>query len=247
MDPKTASRLIEINRQFYEDFSKEFSATRQRLQPGVQRILSSLGGSDRILDLGCGNGELAAALLNQGFRGSYLGLDFSLGLLAEARSSSPHPSGQARISFLQSELTSPGWAADLPAQEFDAILAFAVLHHIPGEENRLEILQSIHTLLVPGGRFLLSVWQFPNSPRWSSRILPWETVGLQPDRLDPGDALLDWRSGGRGLRYVHAYSAVELENLAATTGFQVQETFSSDGREGNLGLYQEWVKRDAHP
>ncbi|HEY3476840.1 MAG TPA: hypothetical protein VGK56_19640 [Anaerolineales bacterium] len=57
-----AVRLIEINREFYTRFGEAFSATRHRIQPGVRRVLEMLQGDESILDLGCGNGELARAL-----------------------------------------------------------------------------------------------------------------------------------------------------------------------------------------
>src|SRR5512147_815905 len=84
MDSRTAARLIEINRDFYTRFGDSFSATRHRLQPGVRRALESLKGDESILDLGCGNGELARELAKRGQRGPYLGLDFSRPLLREA-------------------------------------------------------------------------------------------------------------------------------------------------------------------
>jgi len=43
-----------------------------------------LKGEESILELGCGNGELARELATRGHRGPYLGLDFSLPLLREA-------------------------------------------------------------------------------------------------------------------------------------------------------------------
>jgi hypothetical protein len=58
--------------------------------------------------------------------------------------------------------------------------------------------------------------------------------------VDPNDYLLDWRSGGEGLRYVHHFDEKELEELAAASNFQVSDTFYSDGEGGKLGLYQVW-------
>ena len=81
MDPATARRLADLNREFYQTFAGEFSGTRQRLQPGVRKILSGLGGSEQILDLGCGNGQVARSLTRVGFNGSYLGLDYAPALL----------------------------------------------------------------------------------------------------------------------------------------------------------------------
>ena len=86
MDSETAARLIEINRDFYTQFGVDFSATRHRIQPGIRRCWIYYKGDESILDLGCGNGELARALTKRGHHGAYLGVDFSLPLLKEAGS-----------------------------------------------------------------------------------------------------------------------------------------------------------------
>jgi tRNA (uracil-5-)-methyltransferase TRM9 len=236
---KAASALLTINHQFYQANAGSFSATRQRLQPGVQRLVDRLRldlPMGRLLDLGCGNGWLGRYLLEHEFKGSYIGVDASPDLLKDARRNSPY-------AYLQANLADPGWAGKLPAEPFDAILAFAVLHHLPGDELRLAVLKQVHIhLITPGGFFFHSEWQYRNSPRLAGRILSWETVGLRTSDVDEGDALLDWRAEGtQGIRYVHQFSESELEMLAQSAGFQVAETFHSDGREGNLGLYQAWV------
>jgi hypothetical protein len=120
------------------------------------------------------------------------------------------------------------------------ITAFAVLHHIPGEELRLDILKTVHKLLAENGRFILSNWQFLNSERLKRRIKPWETAAISGSEVDAGDYLLDWRSGGDGLRYAHYFTAEELSALAQRAGFQVVDSFLSDGEGKRLGLYQIW-------
>jgi len=52
--------------------------------------------------------------------------------------------------------------------------------------------------------------------------------------------LLDWRSGGKGLRYVHHFNEKELGELAKACGFRIMDIYYSDGERGNLGLYQVW-------
>jgi hypothetical protein len=94
--------------------------------------------------------------------------------------------------------------------------------------------------MAPGGRLTLSVWNFLASPRLRRRILPWREAGLAEGELDPGDYLLDWRRGGRGLRYVHHFTEPELDGLAAATGFGVADGYLSDGESGVLGRYQVW-------
>jgi SAM-dependent methyltransferase len=237
VDPETVQRILALNRQFYQTFAVQFSATRQRIQPGVRHLLPSLLKAQAILDLGCGNGELARQLGKSGYTGSYVGLDFSAGLLAEIHKSPP---SLPRAAFLQVDLSEPGWEAAVKGHTFDAILAFAVLHHLPGLALRRQILERVHSLLSPEGAFLFSNWQFLSSEKLAQRIQPWEKAGISEAEVEEGDYLLDWRGGGEGLRYVHHFHLSELITLAQETSFTIQETFYSDGENERLSLYQVW-------
>ena len=238
VDSATAQRLLDLNRQFYTDHGRDFSATRERLQPGVMRVLETLRGSESILDLGCGNGELARTLSRRGQRGSYLGLDFSLPLLNEAkRMPFTFP-----VKFLATDITAGNWRSKLPPATFNLIFAFAVFHHIPSFDLRLNIIKEIYDLLEPGGLFIHSNWQFLNSERLKARIQAWDKVGLSPQDVDPNDYLLDWKRGGTGLRYVHYVNEEELKQLAKASDFEIIETFYSDGENKKLSLYQVWRK-----
>jgi len=240
MDSTTAARLVELNREFYTRFGVSFSETRHRIQPGVRRVLEMLNGEDDILDLGCGNGELARELAQRGHKGSYLGVDFSLPLLREAESQGDEFSAKfmevdlTRLSAFSKQLSASG--------SWSVVTAFAVLHHIPSQEMRLDLLQTVHQLLQPEGLFIHSNWQFLNSEKLKARIQPWEAAAVSGSDVDAGDYLLDWRSGGKGLRYVHHFNEQELNELAEETGFKVINTFYSDGETGNLGLYELWKR-----
>jgi tRNA (uracil-5-)-methyltransferase TRM9 len=245
MDSGTAARLIEINQDFYTRFGDSFSATRHRLQPGVRRMLARLKGDESILDLGCGNGELARELARGGHRGMYLGVDFSPPLLREAEtrtvgfSARFMPIDLAKLSMGSNQLLAVSDQL-LAAGKWSLITAFAVLHHIPSTELRLNFLRIVHELLKEDGSFALSNWQFLNSEKLRERIQPWEAVTLSASAVDAGDYLLDWRSGGKGVRYVHHFDEQELNELAHVSGFRVADTYYSDGEGDRLGLYQVW-------
>jgi hypothetical protein len=122
------------------------------------------------------------------------------------------------------------------------VTAFAVLHHIPSTQLRLDILRVVHQLLQKDGLFVHSNWQFLNSEKLKARVQPWQAISLSESEVDRGDYLLDWRSGGKGLRYVHHFDERELKELARASNFSVIDTFYSDGETGDLGLYQTWQR-----
>jgi tRNA (uracil-5-)-methyltransferase TRM9 len=236
MDERICAQLLRLNREFYQTFARSFSETRRRLQPGVQRILEALPPQASVLDLGCGNGELARRLAESGHRGSYVGLDASPSLLDAARDDQLHPNAR----FEEADLADPAWCA-LPEAPFERIFAFASLHHIPSDALRRCVVQEMHALLVEDGRAVVSVWNFLASERLQARVVPWEAIGLREQDVEPGDHLMDWRRGGYGVRYVHHFSREELTDLARRCGFSVEEIFHSDGEGGKLGLYQIWA------
>ncbi len=247
METEIVQRLIDLNRRFYTEFGLAFAATRRRIQEGVRRALMDLPDTpgERWVDLGCGSGALAAEWLHSGRQSTYLGLDFSRPLLAEARQRVEGHQGVKKTAFAQADLGSSTWADGLNGP-FRGALAFAVLHHLPGKTERVKLLTQVRGLLAPGGIFVHSVWQFQFSARLLARVQPWELVGLEESQMEPGDTLLDWRYAlpGQaqqvGLRYVHAFTRGELGELAQASGFKVASEFESDGQGGRLGLYQVW-------
>jgi 2-polyprenyl-3-methyl-5-hydroxy-6-metoxy-1,4-benzoquinol methylase len=242
MQPETAEKLRQLNHQFYQTFAASFSETRKQLQPGVLRILDTLPPQANVLDLGCGNGELARALEKCGHLGTYTGLDFSTKMLEVAEEALDGT--DLKANFAQADLTTPDWDQGLGLTLYDIIVAFAVLHHIPGDEIRQQLLEKANSLLANDARLVMSNWQFLNSKRLSERIQPWSKVELSEEDVDKNDYILDWRRDGHGLRYVHHFSASELHQLAAKTGFRVIGIFTSDGEGGNLAMYQIWGKRE---
>lgn len=93
---------------------------------------------ERILDLGCGTGQLTARIAEAG--ASVVGLDSSPEMVEAARSTHPDST------FVRAD------ARDIPFEDaFDAVFSNAVLHWIRAQDTALE---SIAGALRPGGRLV---------------------------------------------------------------------------------------------
>lgn len=107
------------------------------------KALAKLDPASAILDLGCGSGDPAdveIAKLHE-----VTGVDISRTQVELARRNVPN----GRI--IHADLG----ALDFPAGEFDAVVSFYTLEHLPREPHR-QILDRIHDWLRPGGLLLFS-------------------------------------------------------------------------------------------
>lgn len=223
-------RLLALNRAFYTDFAMPFAQTRVNPQPGFEHLLDHIPLSCmRVLDVGCGEGRFGRFLIAARPQISYVGVDFSAGLLAEAQRSLPQGV------FVQRSIEEGGSLSDLG--QFGLVACLAVLQHIPGRTERVRLLREMAARLLPEGRLMLSTWQFMDSERQRRKIVDWKTISVGAHDVEEGDYLLTWRSGGFGLRYVAHIGPQAMASLAGDAGLEVVDSFRSDGKEGDLNLY----------
>jgi SAM-dependent methyltransferase len=252
MHEEITERLLALNRAFYATFARPFATSRPTSDPALVCILPHIPQCASVLDVGCGNGRLALLLDRERPGTTYLGVDAVPELVELARAQADQLTTIA-AEFRVADVARPGWGGALPGAppstshpepvegwlriRFDCAVALAVLHHIPGFDLRVRVLHDIASLLKPGGRLIVSTWQFLGSRRCRRKIVDWTEVSIAEESLEPGDYLLDWKREGRGLRYCHLVDEAEVERLAAESGFCVRETFRAGGREGDLSLF----------
>lgn len=131
----------------------EWSGSDYHRQSSLQQAMAdevlgqlSLGGTERVLDVGCGDGRITAQIAARVPHGSVLGVDPSRDMIAFA-SSHYGPPVQANLRF------EVGDARRLPyRQEFDLVVSFNALHWVPEQGAALD---SIKAALKPGGRATL--------------------------------------------------------------------------------------------
>lgn len=236
MDEATAKALLALNRDFYRSFAQAFSASRSVGDPALSCILPHIPRAATVLDVGCGSGRLAMLLDRERPESRYVGLDVAPELISIAREELSRLERITGELFI-ADISQPGWSDVIRGRRFDCIMALAVLHHIPGPARRARVLREMAGVVGSSGRVALSTWQFLDSPRLRRKVVPWDEAGMCGDQVDPGDFLLDWRRGGRGLRYCHLVDEDEVQLLAAEAGLRVTHTFRAGGREGNLSLF----------
>ncbi len=242
MKPEMVEKLLRLNQEFYATYAQSFAATRHSVQPGVQRLLPQILPAKLVIDLGCGNGNLAELLRSEEFSGIYVGVDENNFFLEQAQSAT-QDSNTGSYFFMQGSLADSNWMEVV--NQADAICSFATLHHLPGDDLHRHLFSSVRSKLSPGGRFFLSCWQVLGNERLEKHLVPWNPADIEAERVDKHDLLMDWRADpGKPakLRYVHHFAPAELRALGESNGLILQAEFFSDGKEGNLGLYQVWQK-----
>ncbi|MBW2527323.1 MAG: class I SAM-dependent methyltransferase [Deltaproteobacteria bacterium] len=128
--------------------------TPEPLLLAVAAELGPPGSVERAIDLCCGTGA-AMGVLRPLCRRAIVGVDFSSGMLREAERLLADAPGQAEICLLKADVC----RLSMP-DRFDLATCFGALGHIPpGAEHRF--IQSVATLLQPGGRFVFVTCEHP--------------------------------------------------------------------------------------
>jgi len=179
--------------------------------------LQNVSSKDRILDLGCGNGQFFEVFKDSEV--DYFGIDNSEKMIEIAKKR--YPRGNFQVA---DALNLP-----FPANYFDKILSFAVFHHVPSEEIRLNFLEEVKRVLKPNGLLILTVWNLNPFKlifigKWKriltlSKLTILKILGMS--KLDFGDFFIAWRNITP--RYVHYFTKRGLKKIAEKAGFLVKE------------------------
>src|SRR5262249_10200630 len=134
------------------DYFRE--STLQQTMADEQLARLRLQGSERILDVGCGDGKITAQIAGRVPDGSVLGVDPSPDMIAFA---AQHfgPPASVNLRFEVADARSLTYR-----EEFDLVVSFNALHWVP---EQAAALRSIHAALKPGGRAQLRF--VPNGSR----------------------------------------------------------------------------------
>ncbi|MBN1194173.1 MAG: methyltransferase domain-containing protein [Methanomicrobiaceae archaeon] len=196
----------------------------------AQELFPKLGltGSERLLDLGCGDGKVTAALSRRIPDGVVIGLDRSPGMISFARSA--YPEQQYRnLSFLQGDFTDPGFT-----NAFDVVFSNAALHWAT---DHRPVLEGIARALAPGGRCLLQMGGRGNAADILAAVE--HVAGLKP-----------WKKYFTGFSFPYGfYGPEEYREWLAAAGLAGGQCrlFEKDMIQPDAGGLAGWIRTTWHP
>ncbi len=124
------------------------------------------GAHDSILDVGVGTGAIPRGFLREGAESKIIGVDYSKGMLAEARKLTKAEFEDASVDYLLKN------ALELEYEnEFDVITSSGAFGHFEIYEYE-QLVANIFRALKPGGRFLFLTYPKPtkaNPAYWAAR------------------------------------------------------------------------------
>jgi len=152
----------------------EWNAAEYDRIAGLQQVMAgevlgglSLSGSERVLDVGCGNGTITAAVAARLPSGSVVGVDPSRKMVEFAAQHFP-TTVHRNLSFREGDACRLGFR-----DEFDLVMSFNALHWVHDQDAAL---RSIRSALKPGGRARLRL--VPAGPRRSLEDIIEDTTRL---------------------------------------------------------------------
>lgn len=164
----------------YDLLAPKFDFTPYRTPDAVLSVAAGrIGPVGDALDLCCGTGA-AMGWLRPGAR-RVVGLDFSQGMLDQARRLSRDWVGEAELSFVR------GDALELPfGEEFDVVVCFGAFGHILARDEP-RLVAEVYRVLRPGGRFVFVTSEppRPGSVRWWRSRLFNLAIGFRNALLSP--------------------------------------------------------------
>lgn len=246
MDTSTVQQLNEINKKFYKTTAQAFSDSRKYYWQGWREFLpyleNLLGEKEKIsvLDVGCGNGRFGNFLVDYlpSIEINYTGIDNSKELLeiAERQLKQTNLNIQLIETDIVETLLSGTFLHDLP-QQFDVIVLFGVLHHIPTYKLRERLIAELSEKLTDNGLLVFTLWRFLDNDRLQKKQVNYAKASLSPEDLEENDFLISWERGKSSFRYSHYANEKEEALLVAASHLELLNSFESDGKEGKGNKY----------
>lgn len=279
MDSHTEDTLVKINKNFYDTYAASFSRTRDAAWEGWQRVGEALLTAThrdvkpqtlRVLDVGAGNLRFAEFLLREIWgegvpQVDYVAIDASRALMEMGRSALDEQITAQRghagaeefrvtthtgdVRDLSGVLSQTRAAGEQVGDEFDLVVAFGLMHHMPSSVARGALMNQMRDVLAKDGMLAVSFWRFldektraQKADRQTEQALQALSGRLSKDELDEHDRLLGWQRESSVPRFCHSFSDEDIEKCASVGGLVQVGRYFSDGKSHKLNEYRLFVR-----
>ena len=148
----------------------DFDSSIRQLLPRYDEMLAAIANcsppqAERILELGCGTGELSLKILERCPASRLVAIDYSPRMLQCARTKLQAAGYGERINWIEADFGD--WANGTTplgtGNQLDACISSLAIHHLT-DEMKLKLFQQIHRCLKPGGCFWNADPVLPEAP-----------------------------------------------------------------------------------
>lgn len=263
MDKQTIQTLNHLNQNFYSTVHESFDQTRSSAWAGWNNLIpfiTEIATNQHklsVLDVGCGNGRFLSFLTSflESENLIFTGVDSSFELLQKAQKLHPEASfvhsdivenllkncsvknSQHNKWLNVSATTDPSTIAQDDSGRYDLITLFGVMHHIPSQNLRKQLIAHLATVVKNEGLLIVANWQFADDPRYKKRYVKPDMLSINAKDLEENDFILDWQKGKTAYRYCHHTSEKEMKEIVSQVNGEIIESFFADGKSGKLNQY----------
>ncbi len=227
-DPPSTSRYVQ-DRAIAEEYD-DFNFNNRLFDFDTALLDRHMPEPGRLIDLGCGTGRHVVHFARRGFE--VTGLELSEHMLAIASDKIEKEGLNAE--FIHRDMRD---LSDLPEEHYDyAACMFSTLGMVPGSRTRRGVVEQIHRILRPGGKFFVHAhnrwhrWYNIDRVIWLARNAA--AAILTSDEI--GDL---WMESYRGIpnMYLHIFSVREMSCLLEVSEFgNIKIIHLNEARDGEL-------------
>lgn len=211
MGKNSSRKIVEKIRSDYNSIAKEWDLSRNRASKLKINLVADIESKNKVLDIGCGNALMLPFVLEKD--AFYFGLDISEELIEISEKKYKKEIEDRKAKFITGQATK----LLFQDKEFDFVISFAVLHHLPSEEFRKKFFEEIMRVSKPNAKVKITVWNLYN--QWTNSRFE---IAKQLAGKQSGNAVIPWKAtqGKTINRFVRQFSKEELFSFAENAGFK---------------------------
>lgn len=210
----------------YNNFAKSFAHSRKNMRwEELEYFFSLFSGEENIGDIWCGSGRFLEQYLQYFWipLENYIGIDLSEKLLEQAQKDFP------RYNFIQGNMLDI--KNILEYKNVNTLVMIASFHHLQDITQRLTFLKTAYQILPKWWKIYMTNW-FLDSDKNREKYKDSEIIRTVNEFWSRDFDIKFWNNS----RFYHSFSLSELDFLAKTAAFSLQENRVFDSQKNIITI-----------